>query len=543
MLETITKGFRSARHRLQGYRELDEETLDEVLADIRTSLLEADVEFGVVKQFLADVKAKALGEVVRVKATDDKGKTLKVSPQDHFVKICHDELIRLMDPGEPGLAIKKNGITIVMMVGLQGSGKTTTAGKLANLFKSQGHRPLLVAADIYRPAAIDQLKVLGERLDVPVFSVAGMKPPELCEKGLLQAKQTGRNVVIFDTAGRLTIDQALMDELGQIRKLVQIDHTLLVIDAMIGQDAVTTAKAFNEKVGIDGVVLTKLDGDARGGAAVSVKVVTGAPIKFAGMGEGLDKLEPFRAEGMASRILGMGDIVGLMQDFEKVVDEKQAERDAKKMLSGKFTLGDFLEQIRMLKKMGSLRDVMEKLPFFSDAMADGVKFDDKQLVIIESMIQSMTPEERKKPDIINARRLQRIARGSGHKPAEVQDLLQRYNVMKQLMVRIGQSPGLLGKMPGFGQMGNMAKPGVGVDQFFDQLEGMGGGGGMPGMPGMPGMGGMGGGFPGMGGMGGFPGMAGGQPKPKALPGKGVDRDKRKTKNKMADKARKKNRKK
>lgn len=549
MLETITKGFRSARHRLQGYRELDEETLDEVLADIRTSLLEADVEFGVVKQFLADVKLKALGEVVRVKATDEKGRTIKVSPQDHFVKICHDELIRLMDPGEPGLAIKKTGITIVMMVGLQGSGKTTTAGKLANLFKNQGHRPLLVAADIYRPAAIDQLKVLGQRLEVPVFSVPGMLPPDLCENGLLQAKQTGRDVVIFDTAGRLTIDQALMDELAQIRKRVKIDHTMLVIDAMIGQDAVTTAKAFNEKIGIDGVVLTKLDGDARGGAAVSVKVVTGAPVKFAGMGEGLDKLEPFRAEGMASRILGMGDIVGLMQDFEKVVDEKQAERDAKKMLSGKFTLGDFLEQIRMLKKMGSLRDVMEKLPFFSDAMADGVKFDDKQLVIIESMIQSMTPEERKRPDIINARRLQRIARGSGRKPADVQDLIQRYNVMKQLMVRIGQSPGLLGRLPGMGQMGAMAKPGVGVDQFFDQLEGMGGPGGMAGMPGMPGMPGL-PGMPGMPGAGGFPGMGGfpglgapGGGRPQQPAPRAVDRDKRKNKNKAAAAARKKNRKK
>ena len=518
MLETITKGFRSARHRLQGYRELDEDTLDEVLADIRASLLEADVEFGVVKKFLSDVKEKALGETIQTRATDKSGKTLKVSPQDHFIKICHDELVALMQAPEEGLKLQKKGVSSVMMVGLQGSGKTTSAGKLAYLLKSQGHRPMLVAADIYRPAAIEQLKVLGLKLDVPVFSVPGLSPPELCEQGFREAAKTGRNVVIFDTAGRLTIDTQLMDELAEIRRRVPPDNTFLVIDAMIGQDAVTTAKAFNEKIGIDGVVLTKLDGDARGGAALAVRVVTGAPIKYAGMGEGLDKLEPFRAEGMASRILGMGDIVGLMTDFEKVVDEKKAEADAKKMLSGKFTLTDFLEQIKILKKMGSLRDVMEKLPFFSDAMADGAKFDDKELVRIEAIIHSMTPQERTKPDIINARRLTRIARGAGRKPADVQDLLKRYDVMRQLMTRIGQSPGLLSRLPGFGQMGQMGQmakmKGVGVDEFFDDIEQMG---------------------------------ADGQPMPagaqkKLPPARAFDRDKRKTKNKMAAQARKKNRK-
>ena len=329
MLETITKGFRSARHRLQGYRELDEDTLEEVLADIRTSLLEADVEFGVVKRFLAEVKAKALGEVVQLRATDSAGQTRKVSPQDHFIKICHDELLALMDPGEPGIALKAKGPTTIMMVGLQGSGKTTSAGKLANLFKKEGKSVLMVAADVYRPAAIDQLKVLGQRLEVPVHSVPGMMPPDLCRTGLEEAKRIGADVVIFDTAGRLSIDQQLMDELATIRKQTPPDHVLLVIDAMIGQDAVTTAKHFNEKVGIDGVVLTKLDGDARGGAALSVKMVTGAPVKFVGMGEGLDKLEAFRAEGMASRILGMGDVVSLMNDFSKLVDEKKAEQDAK----------------------------------------------------------------------------------------------------------------------------------------------------------------------------------------------------------------------
>ena len=473
MLETITKGFRSARHRLQGYRELDEDIVDEILDDIRTSLLEADVEFGVVKDFLASVRAKTIGEVVRLKAEDQAGRKLKVTPQDHFIKICHDELSALMGPVNSDLDFQKKGMTTVMMVGLQGSGKTTSAGKLANLYKSKGYRPLLIAADIYRPAAIDQLKVLGQRLDVPVFSEPGMSPPDLWEKGLLWAQRNGRNLVILDTAGRLAIDQELMDELAEIRRRRVPDNTLLVIDAMIGQDAVRTAKTFHDTVGIDGVVLTKLDGDARGGAALSVKVVTGAPVKFVGMGEGLDKLEEFRPDGMASRILGMGDIVGLMSDFEKVIDEETAEADAKKMLSGNFTLGDFLEQIKTLKKMGSLRDVMEKLPFFADLQADGAKFDEKELVRIEALIQSMTRKERKRPELINASRAKRIALGSGRNVRDVQDLLQRYGVMREMMARIGQTPGLLTKLPGFSQMGNLSKmKGMDVGSFFDELEAM-----------------------------------------------------------------------
>lgn len=471
MLETITKGFRAARHRLQGYREIDEDTLDEVLVDIRQSLLEADVEFGVVKHFISHVKEKALGEVVQLKATGDDGETLKVSPQDHFIKICHDELEALMGPVDTGLDLKKKGISTIMMVGLQGSGKTTTAAKLAKLYMDQGFRPMLVAADVYRPAAIDQLKVLGATLGVPVFSEPGMKPPQLCFEGYQWARKNGRNLVIFDTAGRLTIDAQLMDELSEIRRLQPPDNTLLVIDSMIGQDSVKTAKAFNEQVGIDGVVLTKLDGDARGGAAISVKMVTGAPIKYVGMGEGLDKLEEFRPEGMASRILGMGDIVGLMADFEKVIDEDKAEKDAQKMLSGDFSLGDFLEQIKTLKKMGSLRDVMEKLPFFADAMADGASFDDKELQRIEAIIQSMTKKERTHPEVIDLSRAKRIAKGCGRKAADVQDLLKRYDVMRQMMSRIGQSPGLLSKLPGFSQMGQLAKmKNMDVGEFFDELD-------------------------------------------------------------------------
>ena len=473
MLETISKGFRSARHRLQGFRELDEELVDEILEDIRSSLLEADVDFGVVKRFIADVRAKTVGEVVKLKAEDKGGRALKVTPQDHFIKICHDELEALMGPVVTDLKFQKKGITTVMMVGLQGSGKTTTAGKLANLYKRKGYRPLLIAADIYRPAAIEQLKVLGQKLDIPVFSEPGLTPPDLWQQGVLYAQRNGRNLVILDTAGRLTIDQALMDELSEIRRRRAPDNTLLVVDAMIGQDAVRTAKAFHETVGVDGVVLTKLDGDARGGAALSVKVVTGAPIRFVGMGEGLDKLEEFRPAGMASRILGMGDIVSLMSDFEKVVDEEKAEADAKRMLAGKFTLADFLEQIKMLKKMGGLRDVMEKMPFFADMQADGAKFDEKALVRIEALIQSMTPKEGAKPELIDPSRAKRIALGSGLSVRDVQDLLQRYSMMREMMARIGQSPGLLTKLPGFAQMGNLSKmKGMDVGSFFDELESM-----------------------------------------------------------------------
>ena len=510
MLEPISKGFRSARHRLQGYREIDEEVLDEVLADIRNSLLEADVEFGVVKQFIGHVKTKALGEVVQLKVKDADGKTLRVSPQDHFIKICHDELEALMGPVDTHLRLRNRGLSSVMMVGLQGSGKTTSGAKLAYLLKSQGKKPMLVAADIYRPAAIDQLKVLGQRLGVPVFSVDGLSPPELCQRGFQEAQRQGLDVVIFDTAGRLAIDAQLMDELEQIRRRRPPDNTLLVIDAMIGQDAVQTAKAFNDKVGIDGVVLTKLDGDARGGAALSVKLVTGAPIKFVGMGEGLDKLEEFRPEGLASRILGMGDIVGLMSDFEKVIDEEKAEKDAEKLLSGKFGLDDFMEQIKTLKKMGSLRDVMEKLPFFSDMQADGAKFDEKELGRIEALIHSMTPKERSRPELIDNSRAIRIARGSGRQPKDVKDLLQRYNVMRELMTRIGSQPGLLSKLPGFQQMGQLARmKNMDVGDFFDELEQL---------------------------------PEGQGEKQRVAPAKPIDRKKKKVKRKMAKSSRKLNRK-
>jgi signal recognition particle subunit SRP54 len=454
MFETITKGFRDARNRLRGFREITEGNIEEALRDIRLSLLEGDVEYHVVREFLRQVKEKALGEIVQTRVKHG-GRKIEATPGEHFVRICHEELEGLMGPPDTSLNIAPVGITKVMMVGLQGSGKTTTAAKLARFLQKQDRRPMLVAADIYRPAAVEQLKVLGRRLDVPVFSEPGVKPPELCRNAVAAARAEGCNVLIYDTAGRLAIDEVLMGELQSIQALTEPENVFLVVDAMIGQDAVKTAQGFHERIKISGVVLTKLDGDARGGAALSVKAVTGCPIKFVGMGEGLDKLEEFRPEGLASRILGMGDVVGLMQDFEEVIDEKKAEEDAKKLLSGDFNFHHFLEQIRTLKKMGSLKDIIEKLPFFSDGLPEGANIDDREIVKIESIIGSMTKQERESPAVLSDSRIARIARGSGHTEQAITDLIARFHSMRDMMRQIGTNPGLLGRIPGFRQLSQM----------------------------------------------------------------------------------------
>ncbi|AGC46619.1 signal recognition particle protein [Myxococcus stipitatus DSM 14675] len=457
MLETVTKGFRAAKNRLAGKSELTPELVDESLRDIRVSLLEADVAFDVVKKFVARVREKSVGELVQTTLTDASGQKRKVSPMDHFIKICHDELEALMGPVDTSLNLKPKGqLSGIMMVGLQGSGKTTTTGKLASRLLQQGRKPLLVAADIYRPAAVDQLKVLGERLKVPVYHEPGVQPPELAKRGYAAAREQKCDVVLIDTAGRLAIDEALMSELESIKSNVHPDNILLVCDAMIGQDAVRTAAEFDRRLTLDGFILTKLDGDARGGAALSIKEVTGKPIKFLGMGESMDKLEEFRPEGLAGRILGFGDIVGLMKDFEKVVDEKKAEEDARKLLSGQFSMKDFVEQIRMVRKMGPLKDLLEKFPLFGD-LTEHLNPDEKELTKIESMYDSMTPKERLRPDLINASRIGRIAKGSGRKPEDVRELLQKFGMMQQVMGTIGQNPGLLGRIPGFKQLGQLSQ--------------------------------------------------------------------------------------
>jgi signal recognition particle subunit SRP54 len=457
MLETVSKGFRAAKNRLTGKMEISPEMVDESLRDIRVSLLEADVAFDVVKRFVARVREKAIGEVVETKASDKSGRTIRVTPVDHFIKICHDELESLMGPVDVGLKFAPKGqVSGVMMVGLQGSGKTTTAAKLANHLLRQEKRPLMIAADIYRPAAVEQLQVLGERLKIPVFFEPNLKPPELVQRGYGQARATGRDVVLIDTAGRLAIDEPLMSELEAIQTAVHPENVLLVCDAMIGQDAVRTAAEFDRRLNLDGFILTKLDGDARGGAALSIKEVTGKPIKFLGMGEGLDKLEEFRPDGLASRILGFGDIVGLMKDFEGVVDEEKAEEDAKKLLSGNFTMRDFVDQIRTVRKMGPLKDLLEKFPIFGE-MTEQLNPDEKELGKIEAMFDSMTEKERLHPTLIDESRMARISHGSGRKKSEVKELMNKFSMMQQVMGSIGQNPGLLGRIPGFRQLGQLHK--------------------------------------------------------------------------------------
>ncbi len=540
MFEALTKGFREAQNRLAGLTELNPDNIKAALREVRLSLLEADVELGVVKRFLAHVEEKALGQTLQTRVKHE-GEVHKVSAGEQFVKICHDELVEMMSsPAEP-IEYAPTGRTGVMMVGLQGSGKTTTAAKLARWFDKQGKKPLLVAADMQRPAAVEQLKVLGEQIKIPVFNIAGESPVTICEQADAEAKRLGRDVIIYDTAGRLAIDEPLMAELGEIKQKVAPDNICLVIDAMIGQDAVKTAKSFNERLGISGVVLTKLDGDARGGAALSVKEVTGAPITFIGLGETLDKLDTFRPEGMASRVLGMGDVVGLMQDFEQVVDQKQAEEDAMRMMSGEFTLDDFLNQVKTIQQMGSLKDLVDKIPGMGNMMPAGANLDDKELVRIEAMIQSMTRAERRDPNALirEPSRVKRIAKGSGQEEQGVSELVQKFLFMQQMMSGMGGMGGmggLLGRIPGMKNV-NMARQMRRAMKSGKLPEGM----GMPGMgmPGMPGMGMPGMGMPPMG----YPGMGApgdaGQPVPRMKALSKSEKNARKNQRKRERSARKK----
>jgi len=572
MLETLAKGFRAAREKLSGVAELTDEVIDGALRDVRMSLLEADVEFKVTKRFLDRVREAARGQQIQLKAKSEEYGVRKITPEQAFIKICQDELADMMGPVETEFHWAKKGPTGIMMVGLQGSGKTTTVGKLARfLEKEHKKKPLLVAADVYRPAAVDQLKTLGGQLGMPVYSKDGADPVEICSQAVKYAHENGRDVILFDTAGRLSIDEKLMQELEDIDKATHPANIFLVLDAMTGQDAVRTADTFNRRLNVDGVILTKLDGDARGGAALSVKEVTGKPIKFLGMGESLDKLEEFRPEGLASRILGMGDIVGLVKDFEGVVDAEKAEEDAVRMLKGKFDMQDFLEQIQMIQKMGSLKDLFDKLPFFPGGLPEGVNLDDSELTKIKAMISSMTNEERRNPSVFvttsweeitsNAgkkhkrrradyepTRVRRIAKGSGRKESEVKELLHKFATMRQMMVQLGASTGLMGKLPGFKQFSQMKRL-AGLD--MGALMG-GAGGGMPGLAGAgaPAGGVFGGGMPGMPGGMSVPGLPPGYTlpgTPAAVPGGAKagakSKKQQKTKRKAEKAARKKSRKK
>ncbi|MGC4090943.1 MAG: signal recognition particle protein [Polyangiaceae bacterium] len=526
MFDALAKGFREAQNRLAGLTELNEKNIQAALKEVRQSLLEADVELGVVKTFLAGVEQKAIGSTVQTRVRHG-GETHKVGAGEQFVKLCYEELVRLMNHEGDALDLSRSN-NAIMMVGLQGSGKTTTTAKLARLLSKDGKKPLLVAADMQRPAAVEQLQVLGQQIDVPVFNIAGASPLDICRAAPAEAKKLGCDVILYDTAGRLAIDEALMQELSSIKNAIGPNNILLVVDAMIGQDAVKTAKSFNERLGITGVVLTKLDGDARGGAALSIKEVTGAPIAFVGMGETTDKLESFRAEGMASRVLGMGDVVGLIKGFEDVVDQKKAEEDAARMMSGEFTLDDFLNQIRMIQKMGSLRDLVDKIPGMSNMLPPGAadQLDEGELPRIEAMIQSMTKGERRDPNSLvrEPSRVRRISKGSGQPEQGVSELVQKFLFMRQMMGGMGQDLGFLGNIPG---MKNLAM----ARNMRRAMKG----GQMPGMPaGFPGMPGM-GGFPGMPGMGGFPGMPG-------MGGGGIETPRMKTLSKSEKNAKKNNRK-
>lgn len=480
MLETLSKGFRAARERLTGVAELTEDRIEEALRDVRMSLLEADVAFSVTKTFLQRVKEKALGQEVRLKThtKGSDGRSLRVTPDQHFVRICYEELVALMGPVDTEIHWAKKGPTVIMMVGLQGSGKTTTVGKLARYLQTtHKKRPLLVAADVYRPAAVQQLQVLGDKLQMPVFSIPGGTPPDICEEAYKLAYMKGNDVVLLDTAGRLAIDEPLMQELEQIKQRTRPQEIFFVCDAMIGQDAVNTAKTFHDRIQTTGFILTKLDGDARGGAALSIKEVTGQPIKFLGMGETLDRLEEFRPEGLAGRILGMGDVVGLMKDFEQVADAEKAEQDAMRMLRGKFDMQDFLEQISMIQKMGSVRDLIEKIPGLRDSLPAEATLDDRELVKIQALINSMTNEERRHPDrfletsweeltasggkgrkpalTYQMGRVRRVARGSGRKEQEVLELLHKFATMRQMMMSLGAQTGIMGKIPGLKNIARM----------------------------------------------------------------------------------------
>jgi signal recognition particle subunit SRP54 len=463
MLETLTRGFTAARERLAGVRELTDENVDSSLRDVRQSLLEADVDLGVVKGFLARVKERALGERVATRVRDASGRMIRTTPGQHFVKVCQEELTALMGPVDTSLA-RTRGVTSVMLIGLQGVGKTTVAAKLANHLKKQRRRPLLVAADMQRPAAVLQLQQLGERLDVAVHTGAeGEAPAAICAAAAKRARSEGFDAVIYDTAGRLAIDDSL-----DIAAATEAANTLLVCDALMGRDAVNVANAFRERLDLDGLILTKLDGDARGGAALAVKAVTGIPIKFLGTGEALDRLEPFRPEGLATRILGMGDIVGLVQDFEEVVDEQEAEADAARLLRGKFGLDDLLKQLKTIQRMGPIREVLAKLPMFG-SIAEQV--DEREMGKVEALIASMTPAERSQPEIIDKSRASRIARGSGRRSRDVRDLVSRFDQMREMMASLG-SGGMLSKVPGLGRL-------AGVGSGFDPGL-LAGGGGSPG---------------------------------------------------------------
>ena len=444
--EGLTEKLSAAFKKLRGKGRLSEADVKEAMKEIRMALLEADVSYKVVKDFVSKVTQRAVGADVLESLT----------PAQMIVKIVNEELTDLMGGADAKLTISSQPPTVVMLVGLQGAGKTTNGAKLAGLLKKQnGKRPLLAACDVYRPAAIQQLEVVGKQLDIPVFQMGQADPVDIAKAAVEHGKRHGNDVVLLDTAGRLHVDEALMEELQNIKAAVSPDEIILVVDAMIGQDAVNAAKAFDDALDITGVMLTKLDGDARGGAALSIKAVTGKPIKFAGIGEKLDQIEVFHPDRMASRILGMGDVLSLIEKAQQNFDEKKALELQEKLRKNKFTLSDYYDQLVQLKGMGSLSDIAGMLPGVDAKALEGATFDERMLTRTEAIILAMTPYERENPEALNSSRKKRIAAGSGTQVVDVNRLLKQFNMMQQMtkqMAGMGKKAkrmgGLFGKMKG-----------------------------------------------------------------------------------------------
>ena len=429
VFEGLAERLQNTFKKLRGHGKLSESDVNDAMREVRMALLEADVNFKVVKDFVKRIKERAVGQEVMSSLT----------PAQHVIKIVNEELTELMGGTQSRIMISPKPPTVIMLVGLQGAGKTTTAGKLARMLKKQGKNPLLVAGDIYRPAAIKQLQVLGEQLSIPVFAKGqDVSPVQIAEEAIAHAKSYANDVVIIDTAGRLHINEQLMDELKSIKRTVGPHEVLLVVDAMTGQDAVNVAEAFNNDLGVDGTILTKLDGDARGGAALSIKAVTGCPIKFAGMGEKLDALEPFHPDRMASRILGMGDVLSLIEKAQSTFDIEQAEELERKMRKEEFTLDDFLTQMQQVRKLGSFEQILGMIPGMGSIKKQlgDIDFDGKEIRQIEAIIRSMTPKERRDISIINGSRRKRIAMGSGTRVQDVNKLLKQFAEARKMMKKM-----------------------------------------------------------------------------------------------------------
>ena len=473
MFDSLGDRLQGIAKRLRGKGRLTEADVDEVLAEIRTALLEADVNVGVVRDVVARIREQTIGITV----------SEALDPSQQIIKIVNAELVAMLGGETLKIAYSSIPPTVILMAGLQGSGKTTSAAKLARWFKSQGRQPLLVGADLQRPAAVDQLRTLGAQVGVPVFSEPG-DPVNTARRGLEEARRLGKDILIIDTAGRLAIDEEMMQQVADISRAVIPKYTFLVVDAMTGQDAVTVAKTFAERLAIDGVILSKLDGDARGGAALSVTTVIGKPIAFAATGERIDAFEQFHPDRMAGRILGMGDVLTLIEQAEKVFEADQAEETAARMLEGQFTLEDFLEQLQQLKKMGPLSGIMGMLPGMPKEMKDAQVGDD-QVKLTEAIIRSMTPHERRSPEIINGSRRTRIAVGSGTQVADVNKLIKQFTEMQKMMKKMGGLAKPQGKQ---GKGKNKVSTRQAMRELGDMFGGAGGPGGFPGMPGAGGPG-------------------------------------------------------